>query len=362
MVLTRRQYRAISSWLPNEVIVQIIEAAPRADQAALCRVSKLFRGLGVRVMYRVVHLEHSRANVRAFCLALLWNPALAELVRSLTVPEPLDPMYIEPHDVLDISNLMLRSFKTLLRLEHLSLDVNLWVGECFLPCTFPRLVSCDVGNSLASLDAVASFLIHHPALTRICIAAWDGSELTAPTPIPLPNLRYYRGPHQLIPCLETGGLEEVALDWRRTRPSSVEPTVVALKSMTPPDVPIVYSNIWCRGHGPFTEIIDSLSRNILHMKTLQMHLRELLQDGEQELACLKKYLPLLNGLTFLSFYWTFGSSLPIGLDTVEAFGDLCPTLEACRYGCHAWRKVDGTWQTFSVADYCMLAGVQFGSP
>ncbi|KAJ7509626.1 hypothetical protein B0H11DRAFT_1960360 [Mycena galericulata] len=362
MVLTRRQYRAISSWLPNEVIVQIIEAAPRADQAALCRVSKLFRGLGVRVMYRVVHLEHSRANVRAFCLALLWNPALAELVRSLTVPEPWDPVYV-PRD--SVSDLMLRSFKTLLRLEHLSIDVRLWAGEdfdSFLQYTFPRLGSCDVGYKRATLNAIVSFLIRHPTLTRICIATWDGSELTAPTRIRLPNLRYYQGPHQLIPWLETGGLEEITLDWRNTRPSSVEPTVTALKSMTPPDVPIVCSNIWCSGPGPFAEIIDSISRNISHMKTLQMHLRKLLKDGKDQIACLKKYLPRLNGLTFLSLYWTFGTRLTIGRDTVEAFGDLCPTLEACRCGCHAWRKVDGTWQTFSLADYCVLAGIRFESP
>ncbi|KAJ7509631.1 hypothetical protein B0H11DRAFT_1253805 [Mycena galericulata] len=365
MVLTRRQHRAISRWLPNEVIVQIIEAAPREDRATLCRVSKLFQGLAVPVMYRVVHLRRcSRADVRAFCLALLSNPALAELVRSLTVQlNGMDPIYVP------VSDLMLRSFKTLLRLEHLSIDDHLWAGEdfdSFLRYTYPRLVSCDVGCKRATLDATVSFLIRHPTLTRICIVTWNGFELTAPTPIRLPNLRYYQGPHQLIPWLETGGLEEVALDWRNFRPSSVEATIVLLKSMVPTGDPIVCSNIWCNGPGPFTEIIDSLSRNISHMKTLQVHLRELLDNGKEQIACLKKHLPRLNGLKFLSFYlaadWAFTTSGAIGRVTVEAFGDLCPTLEACRTGYKAWRKVDGTWQEYPLADYCVLAGIRFGFP
>ncbi|KAJ6548162.1 hypothetical protein DFH09DRAFT_1087283 [Mycena vulgaris] len=52
MFLTRRAYKSISRWLPNEIITEIL-AASQADQASLCRVSKLFyalcRPLGVSV-------------------------------------------------------------------------------------------------------------------------------------------------------------------------------------------------------------------------------------------------------------------------------------------------------------------------
>ncbi|KAJ6548171.1 hypothetical protein DFH09DRAFT_1281621, partial [Mycena vulgaris] len=83
MVLTRRGYKAISRWLPNEIMTEIIQEAPQNDLASLCRVSKLFHGLVVPVLYRAVHLDHDGAA--AFCDAILSNPGLAELVRSLTM-------------------------------------------------------------------------------------------------------------------------------------------------------------------------------------------------------------------------------------------------------------------------------------
>lgn len=85
MVLIRRGYKSISWWLPDEVISEIIQAAPRYDQAALCRASKLFHALGVRILYRVVDLD-DYPSIAGFCLTVLTNTAkFSHLVRSLTV-------------------------------------------------------------------------------------------------------------------------------------------------------------------------------------------------------------------------------------------------------------------------------------
>ncbi|KAJ7490808.1 hypothetical protein FB451DRAFT_1389566 [Mycena latifolia] len=84
MVLTRRAYKAISRWLPSEIILEIIQAAPQADRASLCRVSKLFHALGLPVLYRVVHLQ-TRASAEAFGPTVLSNIALGPLVRSFTI-------------------------------------------------------------------------------------------------------------------------------------------------------------------------------------------------------------------------------------------------------------------------------------
>jgi hypothetical protein len=85
MDLTRRTSKAISEWFPNEIITQIIEAAPQtADREALCRASKLFHGLCAPILYRTVVLDNF-ISVAAFCSAVLSNRALAELVRSFTV-------------------------------------------------------------------------------------------------------------------------------------------------------------------------------------------------------------------------------------------------------------------------------------
>lgn len=84
MVLTRRQHKAISRWLPNEVIAEVMRAAPKPDQAALCRVSKLFHGLATPIVYRVVELKELSFLLK-FSSVILSNPNLAGFIRSLTL-------------------------------------------------------------------------------------------------------------------------------------------------------------------------------------------------------------------------------------------------------------------------------------
>ncbi|KAJ7100505.1 hypothetical protein C8R44DRAFT_947005 [Mycena epipterygia] len=83
MVLTRRAYRAISRWLPNEVVTEIIQAAPQKDRTAICRTSKLFYGLSVPVLYRVVDID-THTSLSSFSAAISSNPNLAKAVRSFT--------------------------------------------------------------------------------------------------------------------------------------------------------------------------------------------------------------------------------------------------------------------------------------
>ncbi|KAJ7675138.1 hypothetical protein B0H17DRAFT_1207877 [Mycena rosella] len=69
----RRAYKAISQWLPNEVLTEIIQAATQEDQASLCRVSKLFHALSLPVLNRTVRLAHY-ASASAFSSAIIENP------------------------------------------------------------------------------------------------------------------------------------------------------------------------------------------------------------------------------------------------------------------------------------------------
>ncbi|KAJ7100492.1 hypothetical protein C8R44DRAFT_946970 [Mycena epipterygia] len=104
MVLTRRAYKAISRWLPNEVITEIIQAASQKDRAALCRTSKLFYGLSVPVLYRVVDIE-THVCLLSFSAVISSNPDLAKAVRSFTflrlppvAPCVNFPVFPRPHN------------------------------------------------------------------------------------------------------------------------------------------------------------------------------------------------------------------------------------------------------------------------
>ncbi|KAJ7467475.1 hypothetical protein FB451DRAFT_393759 [Mycena latifolia] len=365
MVLTRRAYKAISRWLPNEIITEIIQAAPQSDQASLCRVSKLFHGLCLPLLYRAVRLK-TRSSIEAFCAAVLSNNALAELVRSFTAGFRIG--LLTPQTSLTTVN----SSKALLRLECLSIDISSLQTEHLrqlLHSTFPYLVHCSLGThdchhwSSQELDyTLVSFLLRHPALQTLHIQDWDRMEVwpSSSTRIPLLHLHQLQCPFRLVPSIFTGSLKNVGLDWFDIpAPNEVEKTFGALKSMARTDIPFICSNTTAGpSSGVFMpEILNSLSRNIPHTRTLQL---EYANDDKVVIRCLMDCLPSFTGLAFLSLECWFpahSGAQDEDLQTVQAFGEACSTLEGCRLHKCAWRKVAGMWEKYPVEDFMVLAGI-----
>lgn len=84
----------ISRWLPNDILLDIMEISSKSDQVSLCLVSKLFHALCLPILNRTVHLNYCASSI-AFCSALIVDPTRAEAVRSLTVVEFSSPWYGE---------------------------------------------------------------------------------------------------------------------------------------------------------------------------------------------------------------------------------------------------------------------------
>ncbi|KAJ7500495.1 hypothetical protein B0H11DRAFT_2275746 [Mycena galericulata] len=346
MVLTRRQYKAISRWLPNEVTTLVIQAAPRADQVTLCRVSKLFHALSMPVVYRIVHLKDP-SEIQAFCSAVLSNPALPQLVRSV-VYQDISGSFAKVY-----SGMMLDSLRTLLRLERLWIDVDLLLDEhlaALLRCTFPRLVACRVGVGAENLvDPLASFLARHSSLKSLLLDD-SNSIFQAPFPIPLPCLEYYNGSVDFAHWIVAGSLKEGKFNWNSRKTYDIEKTIVAVKTLTASDVPFVCSHYWCDEY--FAEILESMSSNLPHMKSLQMHP----YSNDTDFAHVRNCLPRFTHLEILCIAGVKGPESE-QLITVQGFANLCPTLEWCRLGERAWRKINQGWERYPLIDFMIFAGV-----
>ncbi|KAJ7490806.1 hypothetical protein FB451DRAFT_1221120 [Mycena latifolia] len=366
MVLTRRAYKAISRWLPNEIITEIIRAAPQADRASLCRVSKLFHALCLPVLYRVVHVQ-TRASAEAFGLSVLSDTALGPLVRSFKIDRgcfvgsKLSPL------VLDVC-------KTLSNLEDLSMPLSsiAGLGELLL-CTFPQLTRCNMGSkaclewSSKEKDDLVAFLLRHPALATLDILV--GCPLTPKTLIPLVHLQQLKCPAALVPFIVAHNLHEARLDWDHREggvPNEVEKTIVALKSMTHTNVPFVCSiEVFTL---QFAEIVDSISRNLPHTKTFRLALYTSLRTPQEPTDQVMNCLPRFTGLVYLSLEcWhrildnkvihTLRDTEEEDQQTVQAFGDVCPTLKACRLNRVAWKNSNGTWKKYPEQDFREMAGI-----
>ncbi|KAJ7290303.1 hypothetical protein C8J57DRAFT_339999 [Mycena rebaudengoi] len=196
MVLTRRAYKDISRWLPNEVILEIIDGLTVGDWLSLCGVSKLFHGLCIPFVYRSVKLE-TWATILSFCSVIVGNPAHAPLVRSFVVSRPTDlwTQYFEE----ELDALLPEALIIMVNLNHFSICESVWENNTnFLRhYTFPLLVSCYIHSTfkLGCPDMISSFLNRHPTLKVVRISTSFLFRPSVLTPsITLPNITYYEGP------------------------------------------------------------------------------------------------------------------------------------------------------------------------
>ncbi|KAJ6464514.1 hypothetical protein C8R45DRAFT_501193 [Mycena sanguinolenta] len=289
MVWTRRAYREkmeISRWLPNEVLVQIIQHSLKADQATLSRVSKLFRDLCLSVLYRDVEIKHS-IYAPSFCLAIIENPSRADHIRSLVLN--IRPYYRRTKIRRD---LILASLKLMSKLDHLSVSGfvldNCFGDRCALleECSFPRLIDCDISVPRRGIwgsppqndpaDLVAAFLARHPTLKRIRIQVDSLSSLdlgfrmvtSSPVRVSLPNLEYYEGEAAFIPAINANGLQQIRLIWR-SKDENVDKIIARMSPMTNPDEPFVSSHVYLADTSPY-QIVTSVSTHMPYTRTLRL--------------------------------------------------------------------------------------------
>ncbi|KAJ7036592.1 hypothetical protein C8F04DRAFT_1394176 [Mycena alexandri] len=377
MVLTRRAYKSIARWLPNEVISEIIQAAPPHDQASLCRTTTLFQGLGVPLLYRVVDLK-TVASVEAFCSTIASHTAkFAKLVRSLTV---------DAHAFQYIYQLIVPLFecvKVLLDIESLYIlgppAYMQGPAQEWSSLTLPRLLYCTLytsdrhWTSNEGLGTLSSFLVRHPTLKSVTIR--DSAQFEWPSTaarIPLPNLQRICAPAKVFPRIIVDGLKEARLEWEfrdEVHMWPPEPIFLALKATTRRENSFVCS-IFCSNF-ELPSIMASASMHIPHAKALRIVVGDLRSDDaglrSRDIQCVKKYLSRFTGLEFFSLeilfeQWervSFGATEADDQLTVHDFGDLCSTLQACRLNQNACRRMNGTWERFPLDDFFPLAGITF---
>ncbi|KAJ7490820.1 hypothetical protein FB451DRAFT_1389579 [Mycena latifolia] len=116
-------------------------------------------------------------------------------------------------------------------------------------------------------------------------------------PIPLPHLEHLRCPLRVVPSITTNSSTEAWFYRLRTldnpaEPNEVERTFAALKLMIRPDVPFICPLDFCE-FAFFPEIVDSISRNISHTRTLHYVITRRIKTS-------RHCLPRFTGLGFLS--------------------------------------------------------------
>ncbi|KAF7361588.1 hypothetical protein MSAN_01192900 [Mycena sanguinolenta] len=352
----------ISHWLPNELLVHIIQQSPNADQAALCRLSKLFRDLCLPVLYRAVKLKDPCSST-AFCSGIIENSSRADVVRSFILDVSYEDFRIDGRD-----DLVLASLKLMSRLEHFSfsglmLDANHHSRILLEEYHFPQLISCNLWFPTFSTplsDLVALFLTRHPTLKRVHLHS-NSRMVTSRSPrISLPNLEIYVGKAPFILGIDAIRLKEVQLTWSDTDSADVDKIISRISSMTNPKLPFVSSHIYSSDN--YSQIMISVSTHMSHTRNLRLRRSKKslwFYSVNHDRDMIRHIMECLSGFTnlvYLTINWAHHSKAE-NWSVVERLVKVCPTLEACCSSRDAWRKVNGQWEECELEEFEVLAGL-----
>ncbi|KAJ7868045.1 hypothetical protein B0H14DRAFT_2572539 [Mycena olivaceomarginata] len=216
-------------------------------------------------------------------------------------------------------------------------------------------MSCAIDDT-DSAESLASFLIRHPTLTHLHLGASQRAHTSPGMRIPLLNLQWYAGPIGLLRSMDVGALREARIRCS-TIHSKIENTIVALKLLTRPDIPFVFSHERREYLDFCARLVDVLSKHIPHTQTIRLpavhgYLSLVIQ---RITASIRRFTRLeFLAIEYHTSQWMMHENMSIPL---QALGNACPTLEACQLSDLAWRKVDGMWEDCSLEDFRLLAGL-----
>ncbi|KAF7354034.1 hypothetical protein MVEN_01090300 [Mycena venus] len=178
----------------------------------------------------------------------------------------------------------------------------------------------------------------------------------------MPNLQYLEASPILVPLIDAYQLREVRLVWYPWQISYVEQTILAIKSMTHNDIPFIASHDFF-GLDACFNIVESVSRHLPHTRILRM--RRIGQYNELQpldnalISPITEYLSRFPGLVYFGMENRYRVMLGPPRSTAdravaEAWGNACPTLEACCLSNSAWVKLNGAWTVAPLEQFYAL--------
>ncbi|KAJ7612239.1 hypothetical protein FB45DRAFT_940138 [Roridomyces roridus] len=389
MVRTRRAHQLhmqITRWLPNEVLIRIIRDAEMADQATLCRVSKLFHALSLPILYRTVVLRLDDGGLSAFCSSLVENPERADAIRSFTIKKAKDSSsgsairfstmnkayhpdasFSPDYRTLGAAMKLMTNLERLLVLfddgcssiphpravaqkqptplsvERRRLNSSMdAMAPILAELTCPRLTACVLmlSKTYGGDDWLEQFLMTHGSkLTAISLALWV--ELSPPVPS-VSQLRFFHGDADLLPRLGGSNLEGARLLYTKASEQKFNDISLFLKSSSSPTHPLVVSNEYLYLSNYPQQLdhsLKGLSIHVPHIVSLELRPNEFTAI---EISRVLQYLPRFIQLQYVALHLPQicrededddddddGDELELSTETLDAWAIACPTLKAC---------------------------------
>ncbi|KAF8130950.1 hypothetical protein K438DRAFT_1999085 [Mycena galopus ATCC 62051] len=199
MVLTRRAYKSIVRWLPNEVLTEILEYLSADDLILLSRISRLVHGLATPPLYRSINLGELTAIEKLVSVLEKYRDSPVSQSRHVQEFSVMmiddSPMYPDLANRITaaISNCPnLRTLQLLMSKTHLG--AMLRDSHFSILRTFRYAAAPDVSTALPA------FINRHQTITELDIVCGGEGNFSL-APIQLRHLTTFSGETLFIPSL-----------------------------------------------------------------------------------------------------------------------------------------------------------------
>ncbi|KAJ6592908.1 hypothetical protein B0H19DRAFT_1088750 [Mycena capillaripes] len=359
MVLTRRAYKSIIRWLPNEILAEVIRYSASdsyRDLLALCRTSRLINGLAISILYRNICLTTLSATQKLFATLRKHAAASprAHLVRRLKIASGENDDDLQLSD--DLIDDLAAVFPSFRHLRSLELLVHAPLDALLSDLHFPELVLLRSSVAPSFSAALRSFINRHPTLTSLELFRSRGNLPMHGTLMPdlgtltLPYLTNYSGPGCFASGLivETKSLQTLTVTWYTDDPS-LAPALAALGACTSPTTATSALGTFCDSVSEL-EMLRCIVQSMPHVAVVQLYriitaADRFSQDAVREIAAILRRFSALYVLKFLDSGADPDHAQWLSTDRriVKSWGKASPTLFMIELHGRVWKRTDNIW-------------------
>ncbi|KAJ7895272.1 hypothetical protein B0H14DRAFT_2681818 [Mycena olivaceomarginata] len=339
MVLTRRAYKSIIRWLPNEVLTAVMSHLLTSDLLTLCRTSRLMRNIATPLLYRTISLstmhqmhtfirtmEQSSGSASSFC----------RHVRQFDITDE-DELALTARIVTEITPIMLQ----FCHLEFLDL---LLVGFEFTTVLrdayFPNLATFLYTVQPQSWALLTAFLNRHPTITELSLPRHG--PIPPLGPICLPNLQTFTGPSSFVSALsaESAPIRSVFIIWY-AEDWDIETPLLRLGKMASPTKIVALTA--SESVTPVA-ILAAVATHLPDIKTLRFGQLYIAPRTLRATLDMTAQLKRFTSLSVLDVIGPNDEEFTTDRETIELWSEACKSLSSIVIQGREWNLALGRWE------------------
>ncbi|KAJ7806436.1 hypothetical protein B0H14DRAFT_3767925 [Mycena olivaceomarginata] len=335
MVLTRRAYKSIIRWLPNEILTAVMSHLLTSDLLALCRTSRLMRNIATPLLYRTISLS-TMHQMHTFIRTLEQSSGSASSFWR----------HVRQFDITDENEFAHRYRNYPNHVAILPPGVprpiacRIRIHDCASRCIFPNLATFLYTVQSQSWALLTAFLNRHPTITELSLPRHG--PIPPLGPICLPNLQTFTGPSSFVSALsaESAPIRSVFIIWY-AEDRDIETPLLRLGKMASPAKIVALT---ASENVTPVAILAAVATHLPDIKTLRFGQLYIAPRTLRATLDMTAQLKRFTSLSVLDVIGPNDEEFTTDRETIELWSEACKSLSSIVIQGREWNLAVGRWE------------------